>query len=116
MAKEITVTLTEKSRKHAEMQINAIANPELVTFYKSNHDNIWVKISGNDISWIGDNYLLCLPQHKEACLHWLNGGDVEGEDPNNLGSFDDYANFCDRNYWRLDSWYMRKDRNVRIKQ
>ncbi len=22
------------------------------------------------------DYFLCLPQHKEACLHWLNGGDV----------------------------------------
>lgn len=24
-----------------------------------------------------EKYFLCLPQHKEACLHWLNGGDVQ---------------------------------------
>ena len=23
---------------------------------------------------------LCLPKHKEACLHWLNGGDVQHND------------------------------------
>jgi hypothetical protein len=24
-----------------------------------------------------NDFFLCLPQHKEACLHWLNGGDVQ---------------------------------------
>ncbi|AUR81703.1 hypothetical protein NVP1089O_54 [Vibrio phage 1.089.O._10N.261.51.F9] len=62
-----------------------------------------------------EQYFVCLPKHKEVCLYWLNGGDIQGEDPKKQHSFDDYAPFTDRKFWSCTSWYMRTDRNMRIK-
>lgn len=64
--------------KHYDMIVAKAANMDLVVF---------IGLAG---SWVQDemqnstscafsegaDYFLCLPQHKEACLHWLNGGDV----------------------------------------
>ena len=61
--------------KHASMIKAKADNMELVVFEKD--PSGWLmRIS--DIIHMNPSkeYFLCLPKHKEACLHWLNGGDV----------------------------------------
>ena len=102
--------------KHYDKIVAKAANVGLVQFIKMNGKWEDAGLSDKFISFSeGYDYFLCLPQHKDACLHWLNGGEVQGEDPNRPNYFDDYANFVDRKNWSCSSWYMRKDRNVRIK-
>lgn len=77
--KEITVTLTDKSHKHAEMQIHKIANPELVLLGNAGFDLSWFKVKSN--AWNTDvEYFLCHPDHEKECLHCLNGGHVDNVD------------------------------------
>ncbi len=67
--------------KHAEMIKAKADNMELVVFEKQNtatHEKEEYKPiqpEGNRAIWFHEDadYFLCLPQHKEACLHWLNG-------------------------------------------
>ena len=64
------------AHKHAELIKAKADNMELVVFEKD--PSGWLmRIS--DIIHMNPSkeYFLCLPQHKEACLHWLNGGWVE---------------------------------------
>jgi len=84
MNKQITVTLTENSHPHAEIQINAIANPELVVLVR-NIEGEWMTMMSP--SWSAKEYFLCHPKHEKECLHWLNGGDVqEYSDAMGMGS------------------------------
>ncbi|QIQ61306.1 hypothetical protein V039C_0028 [Vibrio phage V039C] len=64
------------AHKHAAMIKAKADNMELVKFIKAN--GVWV-VDNLGSCHFDDacEYFLCLPQHKEACLHWLNGGDVE---------------------------------------
>lgn len=66
------------AHKHAEMIKAKADNMDLVVFgrmRKSNHD--WIEMPFSRLVKNFDNeYFLCLPQNKEACLHWLNGGEV----------------------------------------
>ncbi|CAH9012986.1 conserved hypothetical protein [Vibrio phage 455E52-1] len=63
--------------KHYDMIVAKAANVELVVFLENNQG--WSeKENQSDIQFHEQfDYFLCLPQHKEACLHWLNGGEVE---------------------------------------
>ncbi|CAM0006763.1 hypothetical protein VPHK367G1_0003 [Vibrio phage K367 g1] len=63
--------------KHYDMIVAKAANMELVVFLESNQG--WSeKENQSDIQFHEQfDYFLCLPQHKEACLHWLNGGDLQ---------------------------------------
>lgn len=102
--------------KHYEMIVAKAANMDLVIFAREGDrgDGLWHELMCMP-RWGDENYFLCLPQHADACLHWLNGGDVQGEDPNNKGVFDDYAPHKDRIHWSSTAWYMREDKLVRIK-
>ncbi|AUR83554.1 hypothetical protein NVP1036O_56 [Vibrio phage 1.036.O._10N.286.45.C3] len=76
--------------KNAEMIIAAANNTEMVVFVKvidqeDESGNYWAVSSLSTLVTACNEFFLCLPQHKDACLHWLNGGDVE---------------FCD-----IDTWY-----------
>ncbi len=67
--------------KHYEMIVAKAENTELIQFYKANgswHEtNEQFNRSNGWAFYENTEYFLCLPQHKEACLHWLNGGEVE---------------------------------------
>lgn len=65
------------AHKHAEMIKAKADNMELVVFCKDSYDdaNKWQETSQMPFQEEFD-YFLCLPKHKESCLHWLNGGDV----------------------------------------
>ena len=64
---------------HFEKIVAKAANMELVVLAKSLK---WHEVDDEDYLFFSqhDDYFLCLPQHKEACLHWLNGGDVQVRD------------------------------------
>lgn len=64
--------------KHYEMIVAKAANMDLVVFVKTCDNGAWYEKGDNSACqwWEDSDYFLCLPQHKEACLHWLNGGDV----------------------------------------
>lgn len=69
----------DMKHKHADMIKAKAENIELVQLMKIN--KVWEVVgskSGETINFSSDyEYFLCLSKHKEACLHWLNGGDVE---------------------------------------
>lgn len=67
--------------KHYEMIVAKAANMGLVQFIKMDGEWEDAGLSDKFISFSeGYDYFLCLPQHKDACLHWLNGGEVEVSD------------------------------------
>lgn len=92
-AVEFRTGLEIMKHKHYDMIVAKAANMDLVVFVK----NVEVETGGllsqsvEHIDWsetgeIGAqmpcfhedlDYFLCLPQHKEVCLHWLNGGDAQ---------------------------------------
>ena len=108
--KEITVTLNEKSHKHAEMIIHKAVNPELVVFINDN--SVW-HILDIEPQWKGGNYFLCHPNHTEECLHWLNGGDVESYCKDSNQYLTRLQTFKE---WKAESIFMNSDANIRIKQ
>ena len=98
--------------RHAEMIKAKADNMDLVKF---------IKVNGK---WIVDNlgschfddmceYFPCLPQHKDACLHWLSGGDVEYQDfPTSEWLVIHNRGVCS---WGLDVVFMQEEFNIRIK-
>ena len=58
------------------MIVAKAANMDLVVLAKSLK---WHQVDKEDYMFFSehDEYFLCLPQHKDACLHWINGGDVQ---------------------------------------
>ena len=64
--------------KHYDKIVAKAANVGLVQFIKINGKWEDAGLSDKFISFSeGYDSFLCLPQHKEACLHWLNGGGVQ---------------------------------------
>lgn len=64
--------------KHFEIAKAKIENMHLVLFVKPNDAPTWeMAVNQYPANNTFASYFLCLPQHKEACLHWLNGGEVE---------------------------------------
>lgn len=53
-------------------------------------------------------YFLCLPQHQEACLHWLNGGEVQ------IHNGHEFKGFKLHSSWHGNHQFM-VDLNIRIK-
>ena len=66
--------------RHYDMIVAKAANTKLVVFFKSDNDWYFDDTSESIKFYSNVDYFLCLPQHKEACLHWLNGGDVQHND------------------------------------
>ena len=66
------------AHKYTSMIKAKADNMELVVFCKDSYDdaNKWQETSQMPFQEEFD-YFLCLPQHKDACLRWLNGGDVQ---------------------------------------
>lgn len=64
--------------KHYDKIVAKAANVGLVQFIKMNENWEDAGLSDKFISFSeGYDYFLCLPQHKDACLHWLNGGNIQ---------------------------------------
>lgn len=103
--------------KHYDMIVAKAANMDLVVFRflggdarkwyekqnRENHDNSAIDL------YEGDDYFLCLPKHKEECLHWLNGGEILVRD-SEMSQF----SVC-HNGWSENTWCMAADASSRIK-
>ena len=115
MTKEITVTLTDKSHKHAEMMIHVIANPCLCIFAKTNGGKWDYQILNSIAALFATHreHFLCHPNHTEECLHWLNGGHVEiyCKDSNQYLTISQTLKG-----WKAESVFMNPEANIRIKQ
>lgn len=74
-------------KKAANMDLVLLANGA-----GNAEDNDWFEY-GNDGDYFPTlysecEYFLCLPQHKEACLHWLNGGEIRYRKQGKLVKYD----------------------------
>lgn len=96
--------------KHYEMIVAKAANMDLVLFNKSENQDGWSVSHETCLPVFSTcDYFLCLPQHKEACLHWLNGGEVQLVSP----EFSEFP--CGYEEWLPSSVWMDKDYTFRIK-
>ena len=102
--------------KHYDMICAKAANMDLVMFGASKNGGSlgnWVECNRDTMPKDNENceYFLCLPQHKEACLHWLNNGEIEL----NSQYSDEWEEYEPIRYWSLGSVFMRDDYQLRIK-
>lgn len=101
--------------KHYDMIVAKAANMELVVFIKC--QNEWKEQQCNDDQLnfsCGHDYFLCLPQHKEACFHWLNGGYAQFREMESSHGWSDYTtNPIVR--WALNNTFMDKSLETRIR-
>lgn len=95
--------------KHYEMIVAKAANMSLVRMYYGREKGEWEVSPMQDFLFYDNNeYFLCLPQHKEACLHWLNGGKLT----NKQGSLS-WSRPSDTQ-WSPDSSFMDENEDIRI--
>ena len=103
----------EMKHANAEM-IKAVAdNTDLVIFFKESDDARWFKTNINSLvnACSTTEYFLCLPKHKEACLHCLNGG-VSQYLSNGMK---EWINFGSSNYWCSTHLFMTNECEIHIK-
>ncbi|CAH9014991.1 conserved hypothetical protein [Vibrio phage 466E53-1] len=103
--------------KHYDMIVTKAANMDLVIFIKL--DGKWeVGSHESQIINFGSHYeyFLCLPQHKEACLHWLNGGGVEVRNIAGVHQgWDKLPDYAEKPSWLPHADFMNERCEVRIK-
>jgi hypothetical protein len=95
--------------KHYEMIVAKAESMGLVCFVKR-PDVEWVKCDDRILPCIDEHeYFLCLPQHKEAVLHSLNGGEAVSD------SGDGDWCLSSTELWRKDWWYMCESYESKVK-
>ncbi|MGB1281006.1 MAG: hypothetical protein ACPG5V_13680 [Vibrio cyclitrophicus] len=102
--------------KHYEMIVAKAANMDLVVLFKaSNGYKNWIEAENDLMPSFHPNteYFLCLPQHKETCLHWLNGGEVQYRIA--LDVWTDASNNVSNAAWSSDNLLMDDQVEFRIK-
>lgn len=103
------------AHRHADLIKAKVDNMELVVFCYSSCKGEFKELPKNYLpDTSGSKYFMCLPKHKEACLHWLNGGDC-------LISFDSVKDVCgvihgcDEKKWKISGGFMNQSATIRIK-
>jgi hypothetical protein len=98
---------------HAEMIKAKADNMGLVVFYNRNISTLWNELleTGEVILLKDYQYFLCLPQHKDECLHWLNGGKIQYQ-TELVAEFKDYQPEI---RFGVGSIFMQSDFDIRIK-
>ena len=97
--------------KHAEMIKAKADDMELVVLVKNDEWCITESCDDALMFFTGKEYFLCLPQRKEACLHWLNGGEIEF----NSEFSDGWTEYEPIKVWGIGSIFMQDDYQIRIK-
>lgn len=98
------------AHKHAAMIKAKADNMDFVAISKRSDEN-WRAV-GDWPEWFQDReYFLCLPKHKDAVLHILNGGDGEV----NYGEFWQDCNVGQPAEWHPRWWCMNEVCESRIK-
>lgn len=101
------------AHKHAAMIKAKADNVGLVQFIKLVNDWEVVNSHGEEVVIFNDHfqYFLCLPQNKEACLHWLNGGDTQYRH----GVSQEWDSYGPIKTWTAGSIFMQENLDIRIK-
>ncbi len=101
--------------KHYDKIVARAANMGLVVFIKCPHEWKQQITNSDQLNFsCGNDYFLCLPQHKEACLHWLNGGTSQVE--YTKASYPYWCNIeADEANWSSGHIFMDESLNIRIK-
>jgi len=101
--------------EHYDLICAKAANMNLVVFKKLPFE--WIELEYNEMNFIeSSKYFLCLPQHKEACLHWLNGGEIEKYcQPSGGVGFNWYNKKFPNKRWGIYHAFMDNNSNIRIK-
>lgn len=102
--------------KHHDMICAKAANMDLAQFVKfgdewiiqGDHENFRIAFEESY------QYFLCLPQHKEACLHWLNGGMVQVINDIHT-DWEDCGTYAEHPEWYAENWMMSSKNKYRIK-
>jgi hypothetical protein len=97
--------------KHYDLIVAKAANMDLVIFSK-NESGWRVSELADIICWPDYKYFLCLPQHKESCLHWLNGGALQDFFE---GSWTSVGDFEGEGWVEADNMFMNEEYQLRIK-
>lgn len=103
------------AHKHSAMIKAKADNMELVVLTNDCDGQPWYESDEMPISeseFI--EYFLCLPQHKEACLHWLNGGIVQVKNEQHI----EWTNLCTYSEalcWCEEVWMMNPLNEYRAK-
>ncbi len=110
--------------KHYDKIVAKAKNMDLVVFTKdciAPNNKPWLAIESGHLPAFDEHceYFLCLPQHKEVCLHWLNGGEVQNNITKHLRD-DSWIYFTPFNSSSCEPWayncnFMREESNFRIK-
>ena len=101
--------------KNAEMIIAATEDTELVVLIKvidceSESGSYWAASSLSTLITACNEFFLCLPQHKDACLHWLGGGKSQSLSRGRWFDINEWEH-----QWSETSGFMREDFTTRIK-
>lgn len=97
------------AHKHAKLIKAKADNMELVVFVRVKED-FWQETSSMPTCEDFD-YFLCLPKHKESCLHWLNRGKIQYK-TDLVEEFQDYQPKIE---FGLGSIFMLSNFEIRIK-
>ena len=108
---------------NADMTKAVLDNTELAIFCEVVDDengNYWAVSNLSSLVSCTNKFFVCLPQHKETCLHWLNGGDVQVRSRMSCGeSFGDWDGLCplveQDSTWKKTSHFMSRWFEIRIK-
>lgn len=100
------------AHKHAEMIKAKADNTDLVVFCKYDHEDEWRYGNFEKLACGIGEFFLCLPQHKEECLHWLNGGVAEQWCNTIWLAIDSHV---EDPAWHKDGDFMDSEFKVRIK-
>ncbi len=100
--------------KYAKIIKAKADNMDLVSFVKVRSN--WSEMKDRSIipTAADFEYFLCLPQHKDVCLHWLNGGEYQVNQlpPEKMISIEDTIIIGG---WSKDHWFMSEVYTFRIK-
>jgi len=98
-----------------ELIVAKASNMDLVVLFREPDEMQWFEEKfEDDVYFKGyGEYFLCLPQHAKACLHWLNGGEVEYTFANKVREFSVFPS-TDTD-WFSSSMWMDSDYEMRIK-
>lgn len=98
--------------KHYDMIVAKADNVALVVFARIGNE--WYEPTASDLMMFNnghDEYFLCLPQHKDACLHWLNGGRIQYK----TELVPEYQDYQPDIAFSLGSIFMQEEFYIRIK-
>lgn len=108
--------MSENKHQYYEMIAAKAANMDLTIYGKlqPNSDSSWSEVGFSELTGVHfHDYFLCLPQHKEAVFHSLNGGEI--------GCYDDgcwleaYTLNGRDGKWKTTAWYMNETEEIIIK-